>query len=137
MNVFTIVLIGIGAIILIGLFIQFKLTTPKGFIFIIAAIGSFFGLSLFAKTRRKKLLNELQNRKLGLAEQEKKLSQLQNDYSLSEREVQEAQKAIRRDKIAYMRSILMIDAEKEKNAEHIANMSPEEIDKAFAKVYGD
>ena len=137
MNVFTIVLIGIGAIILIGLFIQFKLTTPKGFIFIIAAIGSFFGLSLFAKARRKKLLNELQNRKLGLAEQEKKLSQLQNDYSLSEREVQEAQKAIRRDKIAYMRSILMIDAEKEKNAEHIANMSPEEIDKAFAKVYGD
>ena len=137
MDVFAIALISVGALILIGLLIQFKLVTPKGIIFTLTAIGSFVGLRLFAKARRKKLLNELQNRKRELAEQEEKLSQLQNDFTLSEREVQEAQQAIRRDKVAFMRSILMIDAEKEKNTEYIESMSPEEIVKVFEKGYGD
>ena len=136
MDTFTIVLIALGAIILIGLLIQFKLLSAKGIVFTLAAIGSIVGISLFVNARRKRLLAELQKREVELEEQEKKLKRLEEEYNISEAEVKEAQEAIQRDKVAYKKSILMIDAEKEKKVDAIEAMSPEEVLRAYAQAYG-
>ena len=136
MDVYTIALVVVGVIILLGLLIQFRLTSAAGVVFALAAVGAVIGLSLCANARRKRLLADLKKREDQLGEQEKKLEQLLKEYELSQREIEEAQEAIRRDKVAYMKRVLVIDAEKEKKVAEIERMTPAEVLKAFGEAYG-
>jgi len=81
-------------------------------------------------------LRDLQRKEAELAALEERLSALQKQYALSEKELHEAQEAMRRERAAYMRRILMLEAEKERRVEAIERMSAEEVLEAFSKAYG-
>ena len=143
MSGFTIALIVIGAAILIGVLIQFRLLSPKGIIFAVAAIGAVVGLYFLQGGKRKAILKELKKKEKELKVQEKRLEELEKQHNLSNKEVQEAQDALEREKAKYQKQILLIDAEKEKikaekekKVEEIMEMTPQQVIDDFVKKYG-
>lgn len=143
MSGFTIALIVIGAAILIGVLIQFRLLSPKGIIFAVAAIGAVVGIYFLQGGKRRALLKELKKKEKDLKVQEKRLNELVRIGTLSDKEVQEAQDALDREKAKYQKQILLIDAErekikdeKEKKTNEIMEMSPQEVIDDFVKKYG-
>ena len=143
MSGFTIALIVIGAAILIGVLIQFRLLSPRGIIFAVAAIGAVVGLYFLQGGKRKALLKELKKKEKELKVEEKRLNELVGIGTLSDKEVQEAQDALDREKAKYQKQILLIDAErerikdeKEKKTNEIMEMSPQEVIDDFVKKYG-
>jgi len=143
MSGFTIALIVIGAAILIGVLIQFRLLSPKGIIFAVAAIGAVAGLYFLQGGKRKALLKELKEKEKELKVEEKRLNELVGIGTLSDKEVQEAQDALEREKAKYQKQILLIDAEKEKikaekekKINDIIDMNPQQIITAFKDTYG-
>ena len=143
MSGFTIALIIIGAAILIGVLIQFRLLSPKGIIFAVAAIGAVVGLYFLQGGKRKALLKELKKKEKELKVQEKRLEELQRIHNLSNKEVQEAKEALDGGKVKYKKQILLIDAEKEKikaekekKINDIIDMNPQQIITAFKDTYG-
>jgi len=136
MDTYTVVLIAIGVLILGGFLWQLRLSARAGLVFVLAALGAVVGLSLLADARRRRLLRDLQRKEAELAALEERLSALQKQYALSEKELHEAQEAMRRERAAYMRRILMLEAEKERRVEAIERMSAEEVLEAFSKAYG-
>lgn len=143
MSGFTIALIVIGAAILIGVLIQFRLLSPKGIIFAVAAIGAAVGLYFLQGGKRKALLKELKKKEKELKVQEKRLEELQRIHNLSNKEVQEAKEALDGGKVEYKKQILLIDAEKEKikaekekEINDIIDMNPQQIITAFKDTYG-
>ena len=143
MSGFTIALIVIGAAILIGVLIQFRLLSPKGIIFAVAAIGAVVGLYFLQGGKRKALLKELKKKEKELKVQEKRLEELQRIHNLSNKEVQEAKEALDGGKVKYKKQILLIDAEKEKikaekekKINDIIDMNPQQIITAFKDTYG-
>jgi multidrug resistance efflux pump len=143
MSGFTIALIVIGAAILIGVLIQFRLLSPKGIIFAVAAIGAVAGLYFLQGGKRRALLKELKNKEKELKVQEKRLDELEKQHTLSNKEVQEAQDALEREKAKYQKQILLIDtekekikAEKEKKVKEIMEMTPQEVIDDYVKKYG-
>jgi len=143
MSGFTIALIVIGAAILIGVLIQFRLLSPKGIIFAVAAIGAVVGLYFLQGGKRKALLKELKKKEKELKVEEKRLEELQRIHNLSNKEVQEAKEALDGGKVKYKKQILLIDAEKEKikaekekKINDIIDMNPQQIITAFKDTYG-
>ena len=143
MSGFTIALIVIGAAILIGVLIQFRLLSPKGIIFAVAAIGAVVGLYFLQGGKRKALLKELKRKEKELKVEEKRLNELVGIGTLSDKEVQEGQDALDREKAKYQKQILLIDAEKEKikdekqkKINEIMEMSPQGVIDDFVKKYG-
>lgn len=143
MSGFTIALIVIGAAILIGVLIQFRLLSPKGIIFAVAAIGVVVGLYFLQGGKRKALLKELKKKEKELKVEEKRLEEFVRIGTLSDKEVQEAQDALDREKAKYQKQILLIDAErekikdeKEKKINDIIDMNPQQIITAFKDTYG-
>ncbi len=143
MSGFTIALIVIGTAILIGVLIQFRLLSPKGIIFAVAAIGAVAGLYFLQGGKRRALLKELKNKEKGLKVQEKRLDELEKQHTLSNKEVQEAQDVLEREKAKYQKQILLIDAEKEKikaekekKVKEIMEMTPQEVIDDYVKKYG-
>lgn len=143
MSGFTIALIVIGAAILIGVLIQFRLLSPKGIIFAVAAIGVVVGLYFLQGGKRKALLKELKKKEKELKVEKKRLEEFVRIGTLSDKEVQEAQDALDREKAKYQKQILLIDAErekikdeKEKKINDIIDMNPQQIITAFKDTYG-
>lgn len=143
MSGFTIALIAIGAAILIGVLIQFRLLSPKGIIFAVAAIGAVLGIYFLQSGKRRAFLKELKKKEKELKGQEKRLEELKKQHELSNKEVQEAQAALEREKAKYQKQILLIDAEKEKikaekekKVNEIMEMTPQEVIDEFVKKYG-
>ncbi|MDZ7294777.1 MAG: hypothetical protein ONB14_05125 [candidate division KSB1 bacterium] len=136
MDVYTIALVAIGVILLGGLVWQLRLTARTGLLFALAALSAVLGLSLWADARRRRLLRALNAREAELAELEKQLEELRKKYAISEEELRQAKEAMRKERAAYMRRILMIDAEKERRTAAIERMSPEEVLEAFTRAYG-
>jgi len=143
MSGFTIALIVIGAAILIGVLIQFRLLSPKGIIFAVAAIGAVLGIYFLQSGKRRAFLKELKKKEKELKGQEKRLEELKKQHELSNKEVQEAQDALDKEKAKYQKQILLIDAEKEKikaekekKVKEIMEMTPQEVIDDFVKKYG-
>ncbi|MDZ7391910.1 MAG: hypothetical protein ONB25_03285 [candidate division KSB1 bacterium] len=136
MDVYTIALVAIGVILLGGLVWQLRLTARTGLLFALAALSAVLGLSLWADARRRRLLRALNAREAELAELEQQLEELRKKYAISEEELRQAKEAMRKERAAYMRRILMIDAEKERRTAAIERMSPEEVLEAFTRAYG-
>ncbi len=131
----NIILIGLGIIAIIGFLKQFGILSGKGLIFTIAGVALVFGFSIFQAYRRKKLDQEFKKREEELAEQENILEQIEQEIELSDREVFEAEEALKREKAAHIKEIAHIEAEKEKDIqkrkEEINNMSDEELLEEF------
>lgn len=136
MDVYTIALVAIGVILLGGLVWQLRLTARTGLLFALAALSAVLGLSLWADARRRRLLRALNAREAELAELEQQLEELRKKYAISEEELRQAKEAMRKERAAYMRRILMIEAEKERRTAAIERMSPEEVLEAFTRAYG-
>lgn len=136
MDAYAVALIAIGVLIVGGALWQLRQSAKAGVVFVLAALGAVLGLSLLADARRRRLLQQLRTREAELAALEKRLASLQQQYALSEKEVQEAQETMRRERAAYMRRILFLEAEKQNRVEAIERLSAEEVLEAFAKAYG-
>lgn len=136
MDVYTIALVAIGVILVGGLVWQLRLTARTGLLFALAALSAVLGLSLWADARRRRLLRALNAREAELAELEQQLEELRKKHAISEEELRQAKEAMRKERAAYMRRILMIDAEKERRTAAIERMSPEQVLEAFTRAYG-
>lgn len=136
MDVYAVALIAIGVLIVGGALWQLRQSAKAGVVFVLAALGAVLGLSLLADARRRRLLQQLRTREAELAALEERLASLQQQYALSEKEVREARDTMRRERAAYMRRILILEAEKQNRLEAIERMSAEEVLEAFAKAYG-
>ncbi|MCR4440258.1 MAG: hypothetical protein QHJ34_15245 [bacterium] len=137
MDAYTMALLIVGALILGGVLWQLRVSVKAGVVFVLAALAAVLGFSVFAEARRRRLLKQLQAREAELAGLERRLAELQKQYALSAQEVREAQEAMRKERVAYMRRILMLEAEKEKRVEAIERMSPEEVLEAFGRAFGN
>ncbi|MGQ9854710.1 MAG: hypothetical protein ACUVTG_15085 [Candidatus Oleimicrobiaceae bacterium] len=136
MDAYAVALIVIGVLIVGGALWQLRQSAKVGVVFVLAALGAVLGLSLLADARRRRLLQQLRRREAELVALEERLASLQRQYALSEKEVREAQETMRRERAAYMRRILILEAEKQNRVEAIERMSAEEVLEAFAKAYG-
>lgn len=142
MDIYTIIIIAIGIILVFGFLKQF---VPKalgnggrGLLFAIAGVGVLFGFSLFQSYRRKKLNEEFKKREKELKENEKHLKEMLEEYKLSKDEVYEVEEALEREKAEYAKRFLEIEAEKEadikKAKEKINEMSVPELLDEFSRI---
>ncbi len=136
MDAYAMALVAVGLILLGGMVWQLRLSAKTGVVFALAAVGAVLGVSLWAEARRRRLLQALQAREAQLAQLEQRLEELRREYALSERELRQAQEAMRKERATYMRRILMLEAEKEKRTAAIERMSAEEVLEAFGRAYG-
>lgn len=136
MDAYAVALIAIGVLIVGGALWQLRQSAKAGVVFVLAALGAVLGLSLLADARRRRLLQQLRTKEAELVALEERLASLQRQYALSEKEVREAQETMRRERAAYMRRILFLEAEKQNRVEAIERMSAEEVLEAFAKTFG-
>ena len=137
MDTYSFVLIGVGVLIFVGLLIQFRLTSKKGILFGIAAVGAVVGGAWLVGARQRKLLAELKDKEKELSKRESELKELEKQYKISKEEIAAAKKTFNQDRVDYKRAILRIEAEKEHRVAEIDRMSPQDVLKAFAKKYGD
>jgi cell division protein FtsL len=127
----SLILIGLGIAAIIGFLKQFGILSGKGFIFAIAGAAAVFGIIIFNKYRLKKANENFKKREDELAEQENILKELEKEIDLSDKEVFEAEAALKSEKGAHKKAILHIEAEKEKDIQkrkdEINNMSIDEL----------
>jgi DNA anti-recombination protein RmuC len=138
MDIYAIILIAIGLVVVIGFLKQFGILGGRGLIFAIAAVGLFFGISLFQAYRRRREDEDFKRREKELKEREKRLKEMTEEYDLSKEEVYEMEAALEREKAEYAKRILEIEAEKEadikKAKERINAMPIPELLDEFSRI---
>jgi len=131
MELMDIILIGLGIVVIIGFLRQFGILSGKGLTYALVGAGLLFGYSLFQKLRLNKVNKDFKKRENDLERQRRTLKELQDGLDLSDKEVEEAEAAIKREKATFKKKKAEIEAEKEKDfrkrREEINNMSIEEL----------
>ena len=140
MDGFTLGFAVIFLIVVLFFLHQFRLLKARGIIFAIAALGLVLGFSLFQSYRKRKLQDELKQREKDLQELEKRLKDLQDKYEVSKEEIRQAEETLKRERARYMKAILEIQAEKDKDLqkrrEELNNMTADELFEEYNRIIG-
>ena len=127
----------IGIVLAVFLLSKINLLPKKSLPFIIAGLAGALGITLFQKNRMKGLRKELDEREKKLREKEEKLKKLKDNYSASEKHLQQANAELEKQRAAYQKTILQIKAENEEEKERINRLSGEDLHNEFLEAFGD
>jgi septal ring factor EnvC (AmiA/AmiB activator) len=127
----------IGIVLAVFLLSKINLLPKKSLPFIIAGLAGAFGIMLFGKSRMNGLRKELEEREKKLLEKEEKLKKLKDNYSASEKHLQQANAELEKQRAAYQKTILQIKAENEEEKERIDRLSGEDLHNEFLEAFGD
>ena len=127
----------IGIVLAVFLLSKINLLPKKSLPFIIAGLAGAFGITLFQRSRMKGLRKELEEREKKLLEKEEKLKKLKDNYSASDKHLQQAKAELEKQRAAYEKTILQIKAENEEEKERIDRLSGEDLHNEFLEAFGD
>jgi septal ring factor EnvC (AmiA/AmiB activator) len=126
----------IGIVIIVFLLYRMSILPKKSIPYVFGALAAIFGIAMFRRMRINGLKKELEERENKLKDQEARLQELKKNYQATEESLAKAKDELERQKAAYKKTMLQIDAEKRERLEEIETLSGDELDDAFDELLG-
>lgn len=111
--------------------------SKRNILFILGAVASMVGVSLFREYRVKSLRKELKAREDILKQKEKNLITLKGKTEVSEQELRQLRAKLEEQRAAYEKHILNIKAKNKAEKERIDKLTGEDLHNEFLATFGN
>ena len=127
----TLVLVALGLMIGVGFLRQYNLVRGRGLVALAASAAALFGWSLFQNVRKRRLREEIANKRADLERQEEELQAFQERYAQSRAQLEAQQQALADQRRLYLKRLAEIEAANEEELRErltaIDQASPSEL----------
>lgn len=124
------------AVVITFIVYQTGLLPKRSLPFVAAAILGAVGISAFRAWRRSDLLKDMAKREDALKQQEETLRTLKGELSGSELKLDKANADLRKQRAAYQKELLLIEAKKKQEQERIDTLSEGDVFDEFSRTFG-